>query len=730
MRRTLALTLAALCPPLTALAQPDEDRTSDAADAIDNIIVTSSRRDQSISDIPRSVRVFDRESLSALVEQTTNMQEILGKAIPGFAPPVSEGSAGSLTLRGREPLYLIDGVPVATNTNFSRFLDKFDPLTIERVEVIYGPTSLYGSGATGGVIQFFTEEPLDEPLGFRVGTQVRTFVTSEDAFDSDGTSPKINAGVNGRVNDWFSLVAYASYEDVNGIYRSEGDLLTGRSQFADDTTFFAKLKFDIAPNQTLTATINQTTLEPSDRFFELSGVDAGDGTIIAEESAFPFTYAQAPVNEFFFASARYLHDDLVGGSLSALVYTSESEFLNPGSDIRAFLGSNGGPFPDSWPGLFQTGRKTDETGLRAQFIRDIGDRWNVAVGADYNAAESDSLLPVSTETGFDDTLFFDAAEQLQQTPSFELDALGLFVEAGVEINDRLSLSGGLRWDEFDYEVVGPYDVVFTFEPGTRPGGSGTSDGTSFNVGADFDITDEFSVFGNYSEGFTIPELGFIGNNVAPGVPVSDSDLIEPVITESIEIGIRGSIANLTYLLAGYYTESEFSTTVSVDPGTGLANRDRAPVEIQGLEASMSWTISSRWMLDASLAWVDGEIDPENDGTFIALSTQDVPPLKISVVPRFNLSDRWSFFGQILYVGDRDDGFEDGTDANPAESYTLVDFGLGYFVDAGDFGDGSLSVQLTNAFNEEYVPAGEATFIPGRIFSGPGRSLTVSYQHRF
>ena len=74
--------------------------------------------------------------------------------------------------------------------------------------------------------------------------------------------------------------------------------------------------------------------------------------------------------------------------------------------------------------------------------------------------------------------------------------------------------------------------------------------------------------------------------------------------------------------------------------------------------------------------------------------------------------------------------EDGTDANPAESYTLVDLGFNFAVEAGDFGTGSLSVQIANALNEEYVPPGEATFIPGRIFSGPGRSLTVSYQHRF
>ncbi|MEL6198729.1 MAG: TonB-dependent receptor [Pseudomonadota bacterium] len=714
--------------PLDAGAQSESDDAS--ADPIDTIVVTSSRRDLTLEEIPRSVRVIDNETLEVFLEQSSNVQEILGKAIPGFAPPVTEGSAGSLSLRGRDPLYLIDGIPVASNTNFSRFLDKFDPLTIERIEVVYGPTALYGAGATGGVIQFFTKAPEAEGLHFQAGAQVRTYVTDDDAFDGDGTSPKIHARLSGRVNDWFSLVAYASFEDVNGTYRAEGDLLTGRSQFAEDTTLFGKGIFDIAPDQRITVSFNDTALEPSDRLFELSSVPAGDGTQIAGDSPTPFSYANPPTNEFFFASASYEHDDLLGGLLSSLYYKSESEFLNPGSDIRALLQRFGGPFPDAWPGLWQTGRTTDETGFRVQYIKDLSDRLNLAVGADYNDAESDSLLPISTEANFDQTLFFDAATQAVQTPPYTIDALGAFIEASFAVTDQLTISGGLRWDEFDYEVIGPYDVVFTFAPGPRPGGTGTSSDTSFNIGATYDINDAVTVFGNYSEGFTIPSLGFIGNNVAPGVPVSDSDLVAPVITDSIEVGVRGAVYDVDYSVAFYYTESDFSTAVGVDPTTGLIIRDRAPTEILGIEAAAGWQATDRLSIDASVAWVEGEVDPNDDGNFIDISTQDVPPIKLSIQPRFDLTENLVVFGQMLWVDSRDDGFIDGTDANPADNYTLFDAGLDWRAYDGEFGTGSFGLQVQNLLNEEYVPAGEATFIPGRIFSGPGRSITVSYLHDF
>ena len=733
---TVLLGMAATAP--MALAQtgsaPSSEENGEGSSLYetDEIIVQSTRRDQRINDIARSVRVFNQDDLGKFLEQTTSIQEILGRVVPGFAPPVTEGSAGSLTLRGRDPLFLIDGVPVASNTNFSRFLDKFDPLTIGNVEVVYGPTSLYGAGATGGVIQFFTQEPVDGPLQFGLGTFVRAFAPSEDAFNGDGVTTKVNGSVSGSITDWLGVYAYASYENIGGSYRSEGDLLTGRSNFSEDVTLFGKLKADLAPSQTLTFTINRTSLQPRDRQFELDVVDAGDGTVIAAENPFPFSYAEPPTNEFLYTSLSYKHDDLFDGSLSALFYFSDSEFLNPGSDLRSSLRRNGGNLPNEWPGLWQSGRNTEEFGVRAQYNRTFLDRINAAIGFDYNSADSTSLLPISTEESFDDTLFFDAATSGFQNPPFTLDAVGVFFESTIDLTKRFAISGGVRWDQFDYEVVGPYDVTFFFpddQAGERPGGAGTSDGVSWNLGATYDVIDGATLFANYSQGFAIPSLGFVGNTVAPGVPVSDSELVAPVITDSFEAGVRGASGAFRYSLAGYYSESEFETSVAVDPFTGLALRGRAPVEIFGLEVSAGFDIGD-FTIDGYVTWVEGEVDPNDDGESIAMSTQEIPPVQFTLNPRYQFTDDLSVFGQLFFVGDRSDGFESGLDANPAEGYALVDIGVNYRVDAGEFGGGLLSLQVTNLLNEEYIPAGEATFIPGRIQSGIARAVTLSYQHTF
>ncbi|MEM6774437.1 MAG: TonB-dependent receptor, partial [Pseudomonadota bacterium] len=295
-------------------------------------------------------------------------------------------------------------------------------------------------------------------------------------------------------------------------------------------------------------------------------------------------------------------------------------------------------------------------------------------------------------------------------------------------------TGGLRWDRFDYEVVGPYEVVFFFPPfslpGERPGGEGDANGDSYNVGAAYEVSDAATVYSNFSQGFAIPSLGFIGNNVDPGVEISDSSLVDPVITDSFEIGVRGNFRSLSYAAAVYYTESEFETTVSIASDTGLNNRTRAPVEIWGTELTAAWNVSERFGIDGSLTYVEGDVDPNDDGNTLALSTQDVPPLKLSLNPRYQFTDKWSVFGQLFYVAERDDGFEDGTDPRPSEDYFLLDLGTTYRLDLGSAGSGLLNLQVLNALNEDYIPAGEITFIPGRVRPGPGRSITLSYQHTF
>ncbi|MEM6826636.1 MAG: TonB-dependent receptor [Pseudomonadota bacterium] len=694
------------------------------------VILVTARQNIEIEDLPRSALVLDGDVLEDFNARTTSVQELLGFNIPGLGAPVTEGSAASLTLRGRNPLYLIDGVPIAPNTNFSRFLDKFDPLTLGRTEVIYGPTSLYGAGASGGVIQFFTRDPGSDGLTVEAGTQIKAFAPDSNAFDGDGISIKGNLAVNGEITEGVRMFVFGSYEDTNGILDAEGNLLSGRSNFVNDYTVFGKLEVDIGSTSTLTATANYTELESSQRQFELGALDI-NGLQGTQEVPFPFSYANPPTNNFVYAALNYQNTDLAGGTFNLLGYYSESEFLNPGSDIRAARQPTG-PFPAEWPGLWQTGAITEEYGLRTEYTREFGERVSITIGGDYNYADSTSLLPISSEDDFDNTGFFDAVRQDIQRPPFTLESLGLFVQGSFELTDSLTLNGGVRWDDTSYEIIGPYDIVFFFfqPPGERPGGSGSADDFSFNIGAVYDITDTVNVYASYSEGFTLPSLGFLGNNVAPGVAIEDSGVVEPITAQSYDVGVRAGFDNVQLGLAAYYSEGNFDTALGVDATTGLINRGQAPSRVYGFEFTVQAQLTETLSVESYIAYVEGQVDSANDGDFTNITTQDVPPLKFQLRPIWQVTPKVRLFGQLFHTGDRDAAFDDGNDPFPAEAFTQIDLGVSTVVDWGGAGTGDVSLQVLNIFNPSNVLPGEATFLAGRRRAAPGRAVTLSYQHRF
>ncbi|HEY9847475.1 MAG TPA: TonB-dependent receptor plug domain-containing protein [Candidatus Caenarcaniphilales bacterium] len=113
--------------------------------------------------MPRSVTVVPQQQIQQQAAGLRDLSDILGKSVPGLAPTNQSLSEFGQTLRGRNPLVLIDGVPQSTNRNAGRNLRAIDPGLIERVEVLRGPTAIYGDGATGGIINMITRSGQEGP---------------------------------------------------------------------------------------------------------------------------------------------------------------------------------------------------------------------------------------------------------------------------------------------------------------------------------------------------------------------------------------------------------------------------------------------------------------------------------------------------------------------------------------------------------------------------------------
>jgi hemoglobin/transferrin/lactoferrin receptor protein len=163
-RSPQALVLSALllaCSPVPA-ASPASSPTHESR-RLDRIQVTATRREESTLEVPSALTVVTSEDLRRRAALTV---ADFFRGQPGtFVQQTTPGQGNVIIrgLKGSEVLHLVDGFRL--NNAFFRnapnqYIALVDPLALERIEAVRGPMStLYGSDAMGGVIQFLSWRP-------------------------------------------------------------------------------------------------------------------------------------------------------------------------------------------------------------------------------------------------------------------------------------------------------------------------------------------------------------------------------------------------------------------------------------------------------------------------------------------------------------------------------------------------------------------------------------------
>ncbi|MCR0985224.1 TonB-dependent receptor plug domain-containing protein [Roseomonas populi] len=172
MRRLLLLSFTAL-GTTAAIAQtnPGTPPINQPSAAVAETVVTATRVPTPIERVPGGVTVIDRQTIEERGYQT--LAEAL-VSVPGLSLIQSGGigQPASAFIRGtasRHALVLLDGVPIndASEPNGAfNFGNDLLGLDVERIEVLRGPaSSLYGSGAIGGVVNIVTRRaPKDKAI--------------------------------------------------------------------------------------------------------------------------------------------------------------------------------------------------------------------------------------------------------------------------------------------------------------------------------------------------------------------------------------------------------------------------------------------------------------------------------------------------------------------------------------------------------------------------------------
>lgn len=154
------------------------DGTSDAVYSLNPVVVTATRYEKSDAEIPAATQTFTEEQ----IEQTgaDNLQVALqyldGVIDAGMGP--NGTSISSMTtknvIRGvsNGTVVMINGTPINWRTNYN--LENIPTSAVERVEVVRGGGAvLYGSQATGGVINIITKKTLPNEVKVGLGNKGR-----------------------------------------------------------------------------------------------------------------------------------------------------------------------------------------------------------------------------------------------------------------------------------------------------------------------------------------------------------------------------------------------------------------------------------------------------------------------------------------------------------------------------------------------------------------------------
>ncbi|MEO0558733.1 MAG: TonB-dependent receptor [Bacteroidota bacterium] len=747
--------------PAGSEVRVDLTLTADAL-RLSEVAVTASRREEDLSQVPRAVDVVPQEVVELYTEQTSDLSATLGKFVPNFTSPSVGNDVFLATLRGRAPLYLVDGVPLQSNEGLrGAVLGNLDPFMLERIEVLYGASTIYGGGAPGGVIQFFTKDPSAEPLDVDVQLFARNYLVDGTILDGDALDIRTATNVSGTQGA-FQYLLSGTFETTNGAFRPDGERIApiGTSDY-DDYSLFGKLRYELGSSQSVQVTASRSYREPNNSFF---GVQVLDDDLLADPDrsaavALPvetaFTYDNPVSQTYYSFNGQYENSALAGGSLRIQGYYFDTNFQQGGADIRGLLTRNGGTFPDEWPGLFQTSSDANQGGARAEYVRPVGDQVLVTIGGDVLQANDSTPVTLSAEGPFDAENRFDGSGGIQdQGAPTELFQAGAFVQTDVDATERLRLSGGARFDYITFDVL-PFTPTFTrVEPGVqRPGGSGTNSGLSVNLGAAFEAIDNTTVYANFSQGFSLPSLAFLVVNIDPGVPIEGDEIVSPQIVNSVDLGVRGQLGStFAYGLAGFYAFSEDASQIQFDTATGQGSRVQAPQRNYGFEATVEAAPADGFRIGADVSITETDVDPQDDGSFQPASSIEVIPLTTAIRASYAIPSvkGLAFNAEVFTINNRDRAFnflldndgdgepdvdEEGVparaDAYSLRGYTTLDLGASYQIPPSALGGvgGRLGVQVLNLLNETFIPTISQRQV-GPIFSsrrrnGLGRNVTVT-----
>lgn len=201
---------------LTAVILASMTMGANAADTtyqLDEVVVTATKTENTIKDVPEATEVITQEDFKRLGAQDLNSALRLAENVNVAPANMIGNNTGIRGMDNAHTLVLVNGMRMAaedtTETANVYELSRINLSNVDRVEIVRGTSSaLYGSDALGGVINIITKKPAE--AGLTVGANTGTLQSNNYYHYDLGQQGKFNGSFD--VN--FQKLRKYSYNDT------------------------------------------------------------------------------------------------------------------------------------------------------------------------------------------------------------------------------------------------------------------------------------------------------------------------------------------------------------------------------------------------------------------------------------------------------------------------------------------------------------------------------------
>ncbi|MEA2027390.1 MAG: TonB-dependent receptor [Campylobacterota bacterium] len=651
-----------------------------------------------------------------------NIDDIL-KTIPGVTSEVTAGDSFKIHIRGVEnQMYMgekpgvavvIDGVPVFERTGRV----NIDLDNIESIKVIKGGASyLFGDDALSGAVIITTKRGAKYDNSY-FATEAGSYGFYKFLARQGWSNDKLNGHIQ------------VSQRGADGYHEDseyKAKYVNGKLQYyindSSDITFGMEYSKRQKDSHGTVGGVTQAENNPESIF---------DGDMESRDYTRKY---DVELQKYFLTYSNDLSDksNLL---ISAYVYKDDTAYISA-PQTKDELGNRGTFSDDDY--LYNNDYSQIQKGIKSEY-RLKSDKWAALLGLDLrdNSYDNLSTYRVGQRVTFRPPHVYAATGDDKSNNSTDEQVLALYGEFKYALTDKLHITSNYRYDKIklDYSDSRGNELNREF------------DVSSYRLGLNYAMSDNFSLYANYSTGFRAPTISqlFAGDVSTWGSTINNPDL-EPEKAHNYEVGMRAKVGSLFYDLSLFRLDrKDFIMKSSGNYGDTDATDMWANIggaKHQGAELSVRGKLMDNLTMNLAYTYLDATYaDYANfgmsmdSGRTATVANFDVTGNEIPRTPkhRLNLGLEYTYSDALSFnanIESRSEYFADDLNRLDIDGHTTLDLGVNYNFKVGD-AKVNLFAKVDNVFDKQYYSSARANDDRDEngVFNHEDLSITVN-QGRF